>query len=141
MIDLTGKRTGAWYRVSTVTQARDGTGLDTQQETGRGYIERHRMVLVDEYVERDGVSGVAEDRPDVDALVADVRDGRIEVALVPRIDRSARELRLFLNIVHEIEAAGGLVLSATEDFDPTTPDGRSCATRSRCGPSVTATAS
>ncbi|MBW3603245.1 MAG: recombinase family protein, partial [Actinobacteria bacterium] len=117
-MNLNGLPAGALLRVSTADQAHNGTSLREQSETARGYIERSGMVLVREYVEEDGISGRAEDRPDVDALVADVEAGLVKAVVVHRIDRGARDLRLLLNIIHRIESAGGLVLSATQFYDP-----------------------
>jgi hypothetical protein len=50
--------------------------------------------------------------------------GRIEVAVIHRVDRYGRGLRFMLNSIHEIESLGGLVLSATQAYDPTTSSGR-----------------
>jgi DNA invertase Pin-like site-specific DNA recombinase len=124
VLDLNGMPAGALLRVSTADQAHNGTSLREQSETARAYIQRAGMAFVREYVEEDGISGRSEDRPDVDALVADVEAGLVRVVVVHRIDRGARDLRLLLNIIHRIESAGGLVLSATQFYDPTTPEGR-----------------
>jgi DNA invertase Pin-like site-specific DNA recombinase len=123
-LNLNGLPAGSLLRVSTAEQAHNGTSLREQSETVRAYIERSGMTFVREYVEEDGISGRAEHRPDVEALVADVVAGVVKVVVVHRIDRGARDLRLLLNIIHRIESAGGLVLSATQFYDPTTPEGR-----------------
>jgi site-specific DNA recombinase len=126
VLNLTGLPAASVPRVSTVMQARAGTGKATQRREIADYIERHGMVLFREYEEEDGVSGRVEldRRPEIRRLMADVQAGLVKVVVVHRIDRSAREFRLVLNLIHDLEQHGAIVLSATQEFDPTTPEGR-----------------
>lgn len=126
MLNLTGLSAASVPRVSTVMQARDGTGLPRQRREIAEFIERSGMSLYGEYMEDEGVSGRRElaDRPDVRRLLADVEAGRVQAVVVHRIDRGAREFRLVLNLIHELEQRGAIVLSATQQFDPTTSEGR-----------------
>ena len=126
MLNVTGLPAASVPRVSTVMQARSGTGQKTQRREISEFIERRGMVLFREYEEDDGISGRVEldQRPEIRRLVADVQAGLVKVVVVHRIDRSAREFRLVLNLIHELEQHGAIVLSATQEFDPTTPEGR-----------------
>lgn len=47
----------------------------------------------------DGESGASEDRPGLDALVADVRAGRVDRVVVYRLDRLARSVRVWSELV------------------------------------------
>jgi DNA invertase Pin-like site-specific DNA recombinase len=111
-------------RVSTAAQAADGTSLETQSRANREFIAARGWSLAGEYVEREGVSGAAEERGDVDRLLRDIRAGAVQVVVVNKVDRFVRDARQFHNTIAEIEGAGALFVSATEGFDGSTASGR-----------------
>lgn len=83
----------AYLRVSTSAQAVDGYGLDAQEEACRAYAKRHGLHIV--HVFRDeGVKGAlpADQRPGVMSALTALEDGNVDLILVARLDRLAREL-------------------------------------------------
>lgn len=71
-----------------------------------------------------GVSGARDRRPALDRLLADARQGQVQVILVWRTDRLFRSLRHMVTTIDELSAVGVAFVSATEPFDTTTPQGR-----------------
>lgn len=61
-------------------------------------------------------------RPQLQALLASLRPG--DVLVVYKLDRLARSLRDFLNLLAHLEAIGVAFRSLTEPIDTTTPAGR-----------------
>lgn len=61
-------------------------------------------------------------RPALQALLSSLRPG--DVLVVYKLDRLARSLRDFLNLLAQLEASGVAFRSLTEPIDTTTPAGR-----------------
>ena len=70
----------------------------------------------------DKISGVRRDRPELDALLDQLRPG--DVVVVAKYDRLARSLRDLLDLVETIKDRGAGFRSLAEDIDTTTPAGR-----------------
>ena len=70
----------------------------------------------------DKISGVRRDRPELDALLDQLRPG--DVVVVTKYDRLARSLRALLGLVETIKDRGADFRSLAEDIDTTTPAGR-----------------
>lgn len=98
-----------YARVSTTDQNLD-TQIDTLKAAGA------------ERIFADKISGTKRQRPELDKLLEQLRDG--DVVLVSKYDRLARSLSDLLDIVATIEAAGAGFRSISEDIDTTTPAGR-----------------
>ncbi|MDQ3790544.1 MAG: recombinase family protein [Actinomycetota bacterium] len=111
-------------RVSTFAQAEDGTSLDTQAELNEAFIDARGWRFTRHYFEEEGVSGAKEERPDLARLLADVQAGRVQVVVVYKVDRYARDTLTFLQSIKQIEASGAMLVSASEAWDASTPSGR-----------------
>jgi len=70
----------------------------------------------------DKVSGAKRDRPELDAMLDQLRSG--DVVVVAKYDRLARSLRDLLDLVEAIKDRGAGFRSLAEDIDTTTPAGR-----------------
>ena len=70
----------------------------------------------------DKISGSKRDRPELDALLNQLRPG--DVVVVVKYDRLARSLRDLLDLVEMIKNRGAGFRSLAEDIDTTTPAGR-----------------
>jgi len=68
------------------------------------------------------ISGSRRDRPELDKLLEQLRDG--DVIVVTKYDRFARSLPDLLDIVATIKERGAGFRSLAEDIDTTTPAGR-----------------
>lgn len=71
------------------------------------------------------VSGSTPTRAILETIVAGIEDGELAGLIVARLDRLSRlRPRDRIMLFERIEDAGGLVLSASENLDPSTPEGR-----------------
>ena len=72
-----------------------------------------------------GITGHSiKNRTDFQRMMKDVSDKKIQLVLVQRYDRLARNTRDFCNMYHEMEKNGCNLVSVSQDIDTTTPTGR-----------------
>lgn len=118
-------RTALYIRVSSDEQARNGDSVRDQKEAGLAYINTHEdNVLQDIYVD-DGVSGQKLDRDDFTRLMANVRDGKVDMIIFTKLDRWFRSLRHYLNTQATLEKYNVSWLAVNQPyFDTSTPYGR-----------------
>jgi site-specific DNA recombinase len=117
-------RAALYARVSTDDQ-RERQTIQSQVTALRNSAPHWNMTIVSEYLD-DGISGTVamEKRPEGARLVRDAKDGKIDVVIFYRLDRLARSLRNFLDLVDFFEDAEVGLRSMTETFDTTNPMGR-----------------
>ena len=99
----------AYERVST-----------TQQST-----LRQEMMMQEHGIEKvfsEKVSGKDRNRPELEKMLAFVREG--DIVLIESISRLARSTRDFLNILNELEQKHVTLVSLKEQIDTSTPTGR-----------------
>ena len=129
---MTTKRCGAYLRVSTVRQARDGESLDSQMARIKKMIEvksteEEQWNLTDVYRE-EGASAkegsIGSGRKEFARLLGDVRAGRIDTVIVTKLDRLTRSVRDFYDIWSIFEKAGVELVSLGDNFDTCTAMGR-----------------
>ena len=111
-------RAALYARVSTKDQR-----AELQVEELRRLAEQGGWRLVQEYVDH-GVSGSKDQRPQLDALMADARGGKLDVIAVWRFDRFARSTRHLVTALEEFRALNVDFVSAREAIDTSTPMGR-----------------
>lgn len=113
-----------YARVSSEEQ-RDRETIQNQLEFASRYAEMWERPWGEVYAD-DGVSGTGPlvERPAGARLLRDVRSGQVSQVCVYRVDRLARNLRVLLNEVHELESHGAALVSLTESFDTSAPFGR-----------------
>ena len=121
---VTAGRAALYARVSTDDQ-RDRHTIDGQITALRGSAPHWNMNIVEEYLD-DGISGTVplDKRPAGLRLTEDAKAGKFDVVIFYRLDRLARSLRNFLDIVDFFEEVGIGLRSMTETFDTTNPMGR-----------------
>lgn len=64
-----------------------------------------------------GISGTKEDRPEFKRMIEDAKAGKFEVIITKSISRFARNTRLLLNALNELEGAGVGVIFLEENLD------------------------
>lgn len=90
-----------YYRVSTAKQGVSGLGLEAQKQQVEAYLaQRQDAEIVSEYVEID--SGKSTTRIELAKAVADTKKNKA-VLLVAKLDRVARNVRLFLELLDQIK--------------------------------------
>ncbi|MDQ9831569.1 recombinase family protein [Acinetobacter soli] len=89
-----------YYRVSTDKQGRSGLGLEAQQQQVKAYLQsKPDAEVVSEYVEVD--SGKKLNRIELSKAVTTAKKNKA-VLLVAKIDRVARNVKLFLDLLDQI---------------------------------------
>lgn len=118
-------KTAIYVRVSSNKQAEEGDSIPAQTEALTKYIdERPDLVLAGTYID-DGVSGTKEDRDELQRMLADVRDGKIDKILVTKLDRLYRSIRHYLNLQDTLDKYHVDWLAIWEPiYDTSTPQGR-----------------
>ena len=101
--------------------------LDAQREACEAYIlsQKHEgWVLLPAAYDDGGLSGGSLERPALQRLLADMRDGHVDQVVVYKIDRLTRSLADFSKIVDVLDAAGASFVSVTQSFNTATSMGR-----------------
>jgi putative DNA-invertase from lambdoid prophage Rac len=106
-----------YARVSTANKGQD---VDLQL---REYAKQRGWTVVSEYVDQ-GVSGSKDSRPELNRLMLDAKQRKIDTVLVWKLDRFGRSLKHLVNALAELEAVGVAFVSLRDAFDLTTPAGR-----------------
>lgn len=110
-------------RVSTDEQgADDRYSLENQEQRCRDYAKLKGWTVVK--VRKDIGSGKNDERAGFQELCRDVRDGKIDVVLVYRLDRLSRNVRDVYDFLEECGKAGVAFVSVSENFDTSTAMGR-----------------
>ena len=112
------KKAACYVRVSTSGQTTDNQTLELKQ-----FCERQGWTIVKTY-EDHAISGSQHDRPALDALLADAKQGKFDVVAVIRIDRLARSVAHLLEILNLLRASGVDFCSAKQNIDTGTPHGK-----------------
>ena len=105
----------------------DFNSLDAQHEACAAYITSQASLgwkLVPDRYDDGGISGGTMDRPALQRLLADIREHRVDVVVVYKIDRLTRSLSDFARIVETFDQAEASFVSVTQQFNTTTSMGR-----------------
>jgi site-specific DNA recombinase len=101
--------------------------LHAQREACEAFItsQRHEgWCCLPQPYDDGGRSGGNLERPALQQLLADIRDGKVDVVVVYKIDRLTRSLADFAKIVEIFDAKGVSFVSVTQQFNTTTSMGR-----------------
>ncbi len=119
------KNAAFYVRCSSDEAGKEGYSPETQEEKIKSFAKNEGWEINEGSLYKDiGFSGGTEKRPDLQRLLKDARNKKIDVIIVYRMDRFFRNLRLLLNTVAELRDIGIEFKSVTEPFDTSTPTGR-----------------
>ncbi len=117
------KKAGLYCRVSTDIQM-EGYSIDAQQDFLKSYCKLHEIEDYEFYIDG-GYSGSNINRPDMQRLIDDVEDGKIDVVIVFKLDRLSRSQKDTLYLIEEVFNANDCgFVSIRENFDTNTPFGK-----------------
>lgn len=117
------KKAGLYCRVSTDIQM-EGYSIDAQKEFLVSYCKMHEIDNYEFYVDG-GYSGSNTERPDLQRLIDDVEDGKINVVVVFKLDRLSRSQKDTLYLIEEVFNPHDCgFVSIRENFDTNTPFGK-----------------
>lgn len=111
------KRAIGYCRVSTDGQlGEDKFGLASQKEQITKYAKDNGFEIIEWFME-EGVSGVSDDRPELDRIVyGDVTNPPFEAVIVAKNDRIAREIKLYYFYKQLLYKKDIELISISEDF-------------------------
>ena len=101
--------------------------LDAQREACAAYVASQAGLgwkLIPSLYNDGGISGGTMERPALQRLLQDIRERRIDVVVVYKIDRLTRSLMDFSRIVEIFDASGVSFVSVTQSFNTTSSMGR-----------------
>jgi DNA invertase Pin-like site-specific DNA recombinase len=111
LTEMKAKRIAVYGRVST-----DAQSHASQLRGVRGYVRRRwPKAEVTEYLDK--ASGARFSREGLDALMTDVRQGRVDVLAVYKLDRLGRSLQHLAQLVGEFEAHGTALVATSQGID------------------------
>lgn len=120
---IKSKRAAVYIRYSSENQ-RDGYSVEYQLDECQKYIDNNGMVFVRSYID-EAVSGKsANNRTAFFEMLADVKNGLYDCVVVYKYSRFARNLVEATLYRQQIEKAGAQLISAMEQIDDSTPEGR-----------------
>ena len=105
----------------------DFNTLDAQREACEAYITSQRaegwQIIPTKYQDG-GYSGGNMERPALQRLLTDIKDGKVHTIVVYKIDRLTRSLMDFAKLVDIFDEYGVTFVSVTQSFNTTTSMGR-----------------
>ncbi|MDP9375263.1 MAG: recombinase family protein [Chloroflexota bacterium] len=119
-------RAGIYYRVSSEEQV-DGFSLDAQRRVLTDHCAAKGWQVADEYADegKSARGDTIEKRPAFKRMMEDAESGVLEVVVVHKIDRFARNIRVTFEYLELLARHGvGFVAVAQPDLDYTRPEGR-----------------
>jgi len=103
------------------------TSIDAQRDAGQAYIASRRAegwIPVGTDYDDAGFSGGTLQRPALQRLLDDIRDGQIDTVVAYKIDRLSRSLFDFAELVKVFDQHGVTFVSVTQQFNTTDAMGR-----------------
>ncbi|MEO9827717.1 MAG: recombinase family protein [Paracoccaceae bacterium] len=101
--------------------------LDAQRAAGEAYVTSQASegwTIIPTLYDDGGYWGGTMERPGLQALLADIEAGQIDVVVVYKIDRLTRSLTDFSRIIEIFDKAETSFVSVTQSFNTTDPMGR-----------------
>ena len=101
--------------------------LDAQREACEAYVKSQAHEgwrLLPEHYDDGGLSGASLERPALQLLLAQVKQGRVDVIVVYKVDRLTRSLADFAKLVETFDAHEVSFVSVTQSFNTTSSMGR-----------------
>lgn len=119
------KKACVYTRVSTDAQGEDGkVSLPEQERMAKACIESKGWRYIKTY-EDNGYTGRNTNRPGLQEMLKDVREGKIEAIVIFKLDRLSRKQRDTMMIIEEDILQHNVdLVSLNETLDTTTPWGR-----------------
>lgn len=113
-----------YIRVSTDYQAEEGYSIDAQKEQLSAYCVSKGIKNYEYYIDG-GWSGSNIERPEMQRLIKDVKDGKISHVIVYKLDRLSRSQKDTLYLIEDVFNPHGVdFMSLNESMDTSTPNGR-----------------
>lgn len=116
-------RVAKYKRVSKKEQAIKGFSLQAQDEALNEHIEEKGYILVGDYAD-EGISASTLNRPALQELLKDVREGKIDLIIFTKLDRWFRSVAHYYKIQEILEEHRVPWRTVLEDYNTETSDGK-----------------
>ena len=103
------------------------TSLDAQREACEAYIKSQAAEgwrLLARRYDDGGISGASLERPALQVLLADIRDRKVDIVVVYKVDRLTRSLADFAKLIELFDAHAVSFVSVTQSFNTSSSMGR-----------------
>lgn len=106
-----------YLRLSVDNEDGNAQSIDAQRYAAKEYAARNDIEIVGEFVDS-GLSGTLSKRPQFNQMIAEATsvERPVQIVLIYRQARFARNTRFFLNTIHELAECGVEMVSVTENF-------------------------
>ena len=117
------QRVALYCRVSTEEQVLNGESLKTQEDALKQYAIKNNYEIVDSYIDK-GFSGTNLKRPNLQRLLEDVKDNKIDLVLITKLDRWGRGVGNYYKVNDILEKHNVNWKTIFEDYDTSTTTGK-----------------
>jgi len=116
--------TGIYVRVSTEEQAQEGYSIRAQEEKLRDYARIKEWPVYKIYMD-EGISGKnITDRPAINEMITDIKEGKVKNVLIFKIDRLTRSTADLISLIDLFNNHDCAFNSLTESIDTHSATGR-----------------
>jgi len=123
--NMTNKKCAIYTRVSTDNQAeKEFSSCEAQEQKIKSFVASQNNWQVFKVYSDAGYSGATLERPALQQLLSDMKEGKIDIVLAYKIDRLTRSPKDFYQLIEFFEQSKIDFISITERFDTSTPAGR-----------------
>ncbi|MFH1223798.1 MAG: recombinase family protein [Pseudomonadota bacterium] len=101
--------------------------MDNQRESGESYINSQKSegwILLPDRYDDGGYTGANTERPALQKLIADIKEGKINCVVVYKVDRLSRSLLDFVKLLELFEKYNVVFVSVTQAFNTNNSMGR-----------------
>ena len=127
-METTAKRCAIYTRKSTEEGLEQQfNSLDAQREAAEAYIASQKAngwICLEEHYDDGGFSGGNTNRPGLKKMLEDIRNGKIDIVVVYKIDRLSRSIYDFAALSKTFDQYGVAFCSVTQEINTTTSSGR-----------------
>lgn len=116
------EKVAIYVRVSTEEQAKEGLSIDAQIDRCKAFCKARGWTIYQIYTDA-GHSAGSTNRPALKNLLQDIKDKKVNILLVYKIDRFSRKLKDLISILEDLKSKGVNFTSVTEQIDTTTAMG------------------
>lgn len=116
-------RVALYIRVSTEEQALHGDSIEAQKQSLIEYAKKNDYKIIDYYID-DGFTATSLKRPNLQRLLNDIREGKIDLVIFTKIDRWSRGVRNYYKIQDVLDTHKVHWKTIFENYDTSTAAGQ-----------------
>lgn len=116
-------RVALYIRVSTEEQALHGSSIEAQKQALIEYAQKNEYKIIDYYID-DGFTATSLKRPNLQRLLDDIREGKIDLVIFTKIDRWSRGVRNYYKIQDVLDTYKVHWKTIFENYDTSTAAGQ-----------------